>query len=116
MSRYPRDEAEYRSVVRRDPCSYCGHTAPWPGTLDHIVPRSAGGSSTAENLAGACPRDNELKGTLDLLVFMLVRVELCEREQHDREQRRRCRARRKRARRQLRESAAPHEWMTAQAA
>jgi len=34
-----------------------------PLVIDHIVPRSAGGSDERENLAAACYRCNEFKGT-----------------------------------------------------
>lgn len=42
-------------------CHYCGDPAT---TVDHIVPRSAGGPSRRWNLAGACRDCNSFKGAL----------------------------------------------------
>jgi hypothetical protein len=39
-------------------CAYCGDHA---DTLDHVVPRSAGGLTVAGNLVPACQRCNGLK-------------------------------------------------------
>ncbi len=50
-----------RGVLRRDGhrCAYCqGHAT----TVDHIVPRSRGGSDTWENLVACCVRCNNGKG------------------------------------------------------
>jgi 5-methylcytosine-specific restriction endonuclease McrA len=48
-----------RFIAARDShrCIYCGATAEESGShlhLDHVVPRSAGGSDTADNLVLAC--------------------------------------------------------------
>lgn len=40
-------------------CAYCGDTA---NQVDHIVPRSAGGTNDPENLTAACARCNRAKG------------------------------------------------------
>jgi 5-methylcytosine-specific restriction endonuclease McrA len=54
-----------RTVLARDMymCQYCGHT---PGrtelTLDHVMPRSRGGSTTWENVVTACGPCNRRKG------------------------------------------------------
>ena len=47
----------------RNTCQYCGEAYP-PGelTLDHVVPRSRGGSSTWENLVACCHQCNRQKG------------------------------------------------------
>jgi 5-methylcytosine-specific restriction endonuclease McrA len=55
------------NVFRRDNhrCQYCGRTA---GTLtvDHVVPRSLGGTETWENLVCACTDCNSRKGDRQL--------------------------------------------------
>ena len=54
------------AVMLRDAytCQYCGAT---PGrsnlTVDHVVPRSRGGSHGWENLVSACTRCNQKKGS-----------------------------------------------------
>jgi len=54
-----------RTVMARDQytCQYCGAT---PGraelTIDHVVPRSRGGSTSWENLTVACRPCNQRKG------------------------------------------------------
>lgn len=54
-----------REILKRDghECQYCRAPAT---TLDHIVPRSKGGSSTWENLVAACWPCNLKKGNMDL--------------------------------------------------
>src|SRR5919109_239959 len=47
----------------RNTCQYCGEVLPSSElTLDHVVPRSRGGSSTWENLVGCCHPCNRRKG------------------------------------------------------
>src|SRR5215472_16572295 len=47
----------------RDTCQYCGVVmASGELTLDHVVPRSRGGSSTWENLVACCHPCNRRKG------------------------------------------------------
>lgn len=50
-----------RGVLRRDRrlCGYCGKTAT---TVDHIMPRSRGGTNTWENLIACCLDCNSSKG------------------------------------------------------
>lgn len=44
-------------------CQYCGvRASAFELTLDHITPRSRGGSSTPENLCAACMACNQRKG------------------------------------------------------
>ncbi len=55
-----------RNLLLRDQhtCQYCGCTAlPRELTIDHVVPLSAGGSSTWENLVVACKRCNGKKAS-----------------------------------------------------
>jgi 5-methylcytosine-specific restriction endonuclease McrA len=49
--------------MRRDhrTCQYCGRSEPHM-TIDHVTPRSRGGSDTWENLVCACPSCNSRKG------------------------------------------------------
>lgn len=65
---FPHSEKKrrYRAVVRRDgeKCAHCQTTAEL--TLDHIVPKSHGGSNRIENLQLLCGPCNSEKGdTLD---------------------------------------------------
>jgi 5-methylcytosine-specific restriction endonuclease McrA len=50
-----------REVLRRDShtCQYCGNTRKL--TLDHVIPRSKGGSHTWDNVVAACERCNLTK-------------------------------------------------------
>ncbi|MFQ5947942.1 MAG: HNH endonuclease [Acidimicrobiia bacterium] len=54
-----------RAVLGRDrhQCQYCGRPAE---NLDHVVPRSRGGSHTWENVVAACRRCNARKGNRTL--------------------------------------------------
>ena len=51
-----------RDVLRRDhhSCQYCGSNKRL--TLDHVIPRSKGGSHTWDNVVTACERCNSQKG------------------------------------------------------
>jgi len=51
-----------REVFRRDhyACQYCGSTKHL--TLDHVIPRSKGGTHTWDNVVTACERCNSKKG------------------------------------------------------
>lgn len=51
-----------REVFRRDQhrCQYCG--SPKRLTLDHVIPRSKGGTHTWDNVVAACERCNTTKG------------------------------------------------------
>jgi len=52
----------------RNTCQYCGVVLPSGDlTLDHVVPRSRGGSSTWENLVACCHSCNRRKGNRLLL-------------------------------------------------
>ncbi len=55
-----------KNILLRDQftCQYCGKVfQPADLTLDHIVPRSGGGSSTWENLVACCRKCNHRKGS-----------------------------------------------------
>lgn len=59
----PRIALSKREILRRDEytCQYCGRKMRTL-TLDHVVPRRAGGAHTWENLVAACPTCNRRKG------------------------------------------------------
>jgi 5-methylcytosine-specific restriction endonuclease McrA len=52
-----------KNVLLRDnnQCQYCG-TSRGPMTVDHIIPKTMGGTDSWENLVCACPRCNNKKG------------------------------------------------------
>src|ERR1700727_2750459 len=52
-----------RSVLRRDGglCVYCSQPA---DTIDHVIPRSRGGTHDWSNVVAACKRDNLVKADL----------------------------------------------------
>jgi hypothetical protein len=60
----------YAGVLRRDPCPYCGGTS---DEVDHILPISLGGANGWENRTGSCAACNRQKGSLPLLLFLLLR-------------------------------------------
>ena len=51
----------FRGILDRDAhqCQYCGGRA---ATIDHVIPKSRGGSNSPGNLVAACGRCNGLKG------------------------------------------------------
>lgn len=61
-------------ILKRDGyrCVYCGQkgNAHIALEIDHVTPRSWGGSNTTDNLVTACARCNNLKGDLNLKLFM----------------------------------------------
>jgi 5-methylcytosine-specific restriction endonuclease McrA len=68
--RIPRDthrrKITRRAVFARDnwTCQYCGSRSNL--TVDHVVPRSKGGTSTWENIVASCAPCNRRKGDLPL--------------------------------------------------
>ena len=62
---FERTSLSRKNVLLRDhnTCQYCGRTAPSQDlTLDHVLPRSRGGSSGWENLVACCRPCNNRKG------------------------------------------------------
>jgi 5-methylcytosine-specific restriction endonuclease McrA len=61
-----------REILRRDnhTCQYCGSTKRL--TLDHVIPRSKGGTHTWDNVVAACEKCNALKGDRLLYETSLV--------------------------------------------
>ena len=58
---------DYIAILIGDLCSYCGGPG---GTVDHIVPVSAGGTSEWHNLTAACLSCNSSKGDSQLIGFL----------------------------------------------
>lgn len=52
-------------------CVYCGRTGAL--SLDHLIPRYAGGGDAADNLVSACRRCNSAKGARDMIVWHVER-------------------------------------------
>ena len=52
-------------------CAYCGGTDHL--SLDHLVPRIAGGADSGDNVVWACRGCNSSKGGRDLLVWMKLK-------------------------------------------
>lgn len=63
----PLDDGRYRRAMRQDPCAYCGAPAQ---ALDHIVPKSHGGSDDWTNRTAACHRCNNMKMQTPMLHFL----------------------------------------------
>ncbi len=63
--RYRKVQLTRKNIIKRDrhTCQYCGDRT-GPMTVDHIIPRSFGGSETWENLTCACSKCNNRKGDL----------------------------------------------------
>jgi 5-methylcytosine-specific restriction endonuclease McrA len=62
-----RSSAAYCRAMRADPCAYCGAPSQ---ALDHIVPRSDGGSNDWTNRTGVCSSCNSTKQQSPLLIFL----------------------------------------------
>lgn len=60
----------WASIVRADPCSYCGRDG---GTVDHIEPTSKGGRNIWLNYTGACNGCNVSKSDTPLLAWLFRR-------------------------------------------
>jgi 5-methylcytosine-specific restriction endonuclease McrA len=75
----------FEDVYARDAgrCVYCGIAARRPGpgvkrgpdlaTLDHVHPRSLGGSLTRDNLVLACSACNNERGTMEAEAFKVLK-------------------------------------------
>jgi hypothetical protein len=61
----------YASVLRLDPCSYCGAVGV-PMEADHIEPFITGGSGSFENLTAVCKECNSSKCASPLLWWLLA--------------------------------------------
>ena len=63
-----------KEKLHSDTCCYCGSREAL--TLDHLVPRAAGGGDTGDNLVYSCQSCNSSKGKKDLLVWYLEKRQL----------------------------------------
>lgn len=61
--------SHYKRQLKLDPCAYCGGLS---NSVDHIVPRHAGGENTFHNLTGACTPCNSGKSNKGLLFYLLT--------------------------------------------
>jgi 5-methylcytosine-specific restriction endonuclease McrA len=61
--RRPRVPLTKKNVLLRDDyrCAYCGVRGDRSMTVDHVIPKSRGGSSTFENLVASCSECNSRK-------------------------------------------------------
>lgn len=67
--RFGRPRFRRKILFTRDSwtCQYCGLRLGWKNiTVDHVVPRSAGGKTTWENCVSSCLKCNERKGCKSL--------------------------------------------------
>lgn len=70
MGRWRRRRIRIRLVKRDGCCFYCGRELEvWNSTLDHVEPRSQGGTDRRENLVLACHRCNKRKADYPLEVI-----------------------------------------------
>jgi 5-methylcytosine-specific restriction endonuclease McrA len=81
FNKVPRQEVKFnrRNLFARDRsmCQYCGRRFPTSElTLDHVVPRSVGGSTSWTNIVCACVKCNVRKGgrTPDQAQMQLIRA------------------------------------------
>ena len=66
-------------------CNYCGVKMgkakwmkikrPFGATFDHVIPKSAGGNNSIDNLVLACASCNHKRGTQDARLFALAVME-----------------------------------------
>jgi hypothetical protein len=77
----PLPPESYRSMLRRDPCSYCGrmpvpHDHPggrWRrGTIEHLHRLVDGGGGMLENIVGACSHCNSTRGDRSVLENLAI--------------------------------------------
>lgn len=78
-----RRDLNYREVVRKDPCAFCGRRSNSKRkrrrpkramrTIDHIEPKSRGGRDNWSNITSSCYGCNQDKEDMNLLEFMLYK-------------------------------------------
>ena len=61
---FRRVELSHKNIIRRDNyhCQYCGSKS-HDLTIDHIIPKSRGGTESWDNLVAACTKCNNKKGS-----------------------------------------------------
>lgn len=55
-------------MLKLDPCPYCYQPS---DSVEHVVPRSQGGSATYSNKVGACKRCNNQRSSVPFLVWII---------------------------------------------
>ena len=72
-SRKRRTRRIVAALIERDGdlCAYCRQPfdEERPATVDHVVPRSRGGSNELDNLVAACRPCNQAKGAMSAVAF-----------------------------------------------
>jgi hypothetical protein len=58
----------FERLFPEQPCYYCGGV---PNSVDHMVPRSKGGSDGCENLVPCCFRCNQMKSNMTVEEFVV---------------------------------------------
>src|SRR6266700_5531060 len=71
---------QYVLLLWRHTCAYCGVSGV-PLELDHVIPRSCGGSDRESNRVPACHRCNQRKGNRSLQEFLQARPAVLQRIQ-----------------------------------
>ena len=71
----PKQDVSWQDVVKKDPCSYCGNMSRRGRgsnpTMEHVVPKSAGGSGRWDNIVGACSACNVRRDRLPILMALV---------------------------------------------
>ena len=58
-------------------CFYCDAELDFETlTIDHIIPRSKGGSNRADNMVASCRKCNNKKGSRDPIAFLRQKMDL----------------------------------------
>lgn len=65
----PQETIFYKYLVKKDLCCFCHKK--YLTTLEHIHPRSSGGTNVWTNFSAACVSCNNLKGSKTLLEFLI---------------------------------------------
>ena len=60
--------SSYYKVLKLDPCAYCGKKKSI--TMDHIIPKSRGGTNGVDNIAPACKECNNKKDNTTLMFYL----------------------------------------------
>ena len=74
MSRIPIQTRKYVRKRDKNTCFYCGVKST-KITIDHVIPKSKGGTDDPDNLVCACERCNQLKADMDLNEFYNLLIE-----------------------------------------
>ena len=68
------DRRRWDTILRCEPCVYCGRTLPYERmTVEHVIPKSRGGRDGTLNKVGCCATCNQKRGSMPLLHYLLLR-------------------------------------------